>query len=208
MENKISFKERVRRTAIENSRPYMRNLISYEYLVCSKAFSSGFKIVKADGSNYLHLIGINSNLTAIDFWKKCLTETLSDNDFDFKKKGQEEKAVKGSVRQKIQVLSHILVMFSGDCELIAEEFFHKNKVECAFATSDNSCTLGFAESGRPKSLMKSNELSDKAMKVDLIFRKPRNSKEKFTELCYGEKEKIVKYWTVIENLIDNHFGNF
>ena len=176
--------------------------MSYEYLVCSKAFPFGYKIIKADGNNYLHLIGVNSNLTAIQFWEKCLCGTLMNDDFDFKKKGQEEKAVKGSVRQKIQVLGRVSEMFLGHYDLIAEEAFHKNKVECAFATSDNTCTLGFAESGRPKSLMKSNELSDKAKKVDLIFRRPRNSQEKFKVLCFGKKENIYDYRDFLEILVE------
>ena len=39
----------------------------------------------------------------------------------------------------------------------------------AFATSDNKCTLGFAVSGRPKSLLKGNKLeTNKVKEVDFI----------------------------------------
>ena len=195
----ISFKERVKNEAVANATLYKRYLIDYEYLVCSKAFSNGYKVIKADGNNYLHLIGVNTSLTADEFWNKCIQGTLVEDDFDFAKPGQDEKSVKGSVRQKMQVLSSIVNMFDG--ALMAEENFHKNKVDCAFATSDNSCTLGFAVSGRPKTLMKSNELSDKAMSVDLIFRKPRDYSAKYIDLHFGDKEKIDSYISEISNLI-------
>lgn len=201
MEEKISFKERVKNEAINNVTEYKRVFVDYEYLICSEAYSAKYKIIKSDPNNYLHLIGVNTTLNANDFYSKCLSGMLEENDFDFVKANQDEKSVKGSVRQKIQVLKSIAYLF--ESELFTEENFRKNRVSCAFATSDNSYTMGFAVSGRPMSLMKSNELSSNAKKVDLIFRKPRNSKDKYTDLCFGDVDKIKKYKAAIEPLVSS-----
>ena len=195
-----TFKERVRDVAIATAKVYNQNLVGYEYLVCSRAFAGGYKEIKADGNNFMHLVGVNSDLSADEFWNRCLDGTLSEDDFDFNKRGQDAKSVKGSVRQKIQVLRCVPDIF--DLELRAQEDFRKNRIECAFATSDGSLTLGFAASGRPKSLMKSDELSDSAMNVDLVFRRSRNSSNLYSELYHGNRDKITEYLPLIHDLID------
>lgn len=87
-------------------------------------------------------------------------------------------------------------------KLLAEDHFKKNRVECAFTTSDNKCTLGFAVSGRPKSLLKGNKLDKSKVKdVDLIFRRPRSSEALFEELVKGEQESIRKYEGIIEQFV-------
>lgn len=202
--NIVTFKERVKNTAILHAPIYERNYIQYEYLICSDAFKTGFHIVKSDRGNYLHLIGIHTELSAEAFFKKCISGELDEEDFDFNKPGQSEKSVKGSVRKKITVLPAMMNLFTQT--LIAENNFKKNKVECAFATTDNTCTLGFAVSGRPKSLLKGNELNkEKAKNVDLIFRKPRSSKTLYQELIWGNRENIKKYQHNIQTLITPEF---
>lgn len=61
------------------------------------------------------------------------------NDFNFVKRGQDEKAVKGSVRRRIQVLPSMMNLFHS--ELMVEENFQKTKEKCTFATTDKRCTL-------------------------------------------------------------------
>ena len=158
------------------------------------------RIIKSDKGNYLHLIGIHTCLTPDDFFDKCYTNTLTEDDFDFTKLNQSEKSVKGSVREKISVLPLMVNLF--EQKLMAENNFKKNRVECAFATCDGQCTLGFVSAGRPKSLLKGNELNaDSSRDVELIFRKPRSSSNSYYELVYGEKEKIIKYHKYIKDLI-------
>lgn len=152
----VSFKERVKNEAIANAIAYQSNFIDYEYLVCSEAFNNGYHIIKSDKGNYLHLIGIHTALLAEEFFDRCRNGILNESDFDFVKPHKSEKSVKCSVREKISVLPDMVRLF--EHELLAENNFKKNKVECAFATSDNRCTLGFVVSGRPKSLLKGNEL--------------------------------------------------
>lgn len=196
----VSFKERVRNEAIANAKFYKVNFVDYEYLICSEAFENGYHIIKSDKGNYLHLIGIHTDLSSKQFFDKCVSGELEESDFDFLKPGKSEKSVKGSVREKITVLPEMVNLFTQ--KLLAEDDFKKNRVECAFTTSDNKCTLGFAVSGRPKSLLKGNKLEkSKAKDVDLIFRRPRSSEGLFEELVWGKRENIPKYEGVIEHFV-------
>ena len=151
----------------------------------------------------MHLLGIHTELSAEEFFQKCYDGSLVENDFDFTKKNQPEKSVKGSVRQKIKVLPDMLKMY--DRELIAQEDFKKNRVECAFATAEDTHTLGYAAAGRPKSLLQKNELDeDKAQKVDLIFKKQRGT-DKFTDLICGDEKLVMEYMEQIAALVDDKF---
>ena len=200
----VRFKERVKNEAVSNAGLYEKNYIQYEYLVCSEAFETGYHVIKCDKGNYLHLIGIHTELSAEAFFEKCISGELLEEDFDFKKTGKSEKSVKGSVREKIAVLPSMMELFTQ--KLTAENNFKKNKVECAFATTDNVCTLGFAMSGRPKSLLKGNELDkSKSKGVALVFRKQRSSGKLYEELVWGDKEDIEKYQEKIQNLISPAF---
>ena len=99
-----------------------------------------------------------------------MNEELLESDFDFCKKHQSEKSVKGSVREKIKVRPYMVELFNN--QLLEQKDFKWGKNQCAFATSDNKCTVGFTITGRPQSLLKSNELDlTKAKNVNLIFRK-------------------------------------
>lgn len=188
--------------------PYTKkNFVNYDYLVCSKAYSHDYYIIRADKSNYLHLIGIHTNLTAEQFFEKCVAtdeNQLQETDFDFIKPGKSEKSVKGSVREKINTLPYMEKFFYQT--LWTEDNFKNNNVDCAFATSDNQLTMGFIKKGKPKTLLKNNELDpSKQKEVDLIFRKLRNSNTPYTEMIYGNIEKIKLYQESIKDLIDNKF---
>ena len=137
----VSFKERVKKAAIANAGLYELNYVNVEYLVCSEAFRDRFRIIKSDKGNYLHLIGVHTDLTAEGFFNKCKDGILEETDFDFVKPKSNEKSVKGSVREKIVVLPEIMTLF--EKKIFAEEHFKKNKVEYTFATSDNKCTLQY-----------------------------------------------------------------
>lgn len=111
-----------------------------------------------------------------------------------------KEPVKGTVRRKIKVLPHIMTLFQDGVQ--AEENFKKNRVSCAFATADGSCTLGFSESkkSRPKSLIKGNELKNPSS-VELILRK-KTEETLFNDIVLGDMEVIDKYKNKIEDLID------
>ena len=84
-----SFKERVKEAAIENAAIYEMNMVGYEYLVCSSAFQNGYHIIKSDKGNYLHLLGVHTNMSAEMFFEHCKNGTLTEEDFDFIKPNQD-----------------------------------------------------------------------------------------------------------------------
>ena len=91
------FKKRVRQVAIEQAKVYEQVFLRHEYLLCSEAFhSQPYYIISAHADNYRHLVGVNTSFSAEIFFKKCLDGTLAENDFDFCKRGQSEKEVKGA----------------------------------------------------------------------------------------------------------------
>lgn len=199
----ISFEERVRQEAIKYSKVYKCNFLDYEYLICSVAFTEkDYYIISANKNNYQHLIGVNSLISPQDFFEKCYNDTLSVQDFNFIKKGQSEKEVKGSVRRKIKVLPLALNIFNNN-QILVEERFSKNNVYCSFATSDNKCTFGFINNrySVPKTLLKNNELNpNNYQNVDFIFRKNKSSSV-FTNLISGDVKYINRYYQKIEHLL-------
>lgn len=121
----------------------------------------------------MHLVGVHTTLTPSEFFEKCFNDTLTENDFDFSKKNQSEKSVKGSVRRKISALENINNFFC--TRAIYRRRVSKNKVSCVIATSDNKITIGFSEGiySRPKTLLKGNMLNMSTNQIDLILSKEK-----------------------------------
>ena len=173
----MTFKARVHREIIAGAAIYKKVFIDYDYLIHSKYFNNKpYYIIRADKSNYAHLTGVNSLISAQDFFDACLDGALREDAFDFSSKRKSEKEVMGSVRRKIQILPSLAMIFEN--KLYAEENFTKGKITCSLATADNTLTIGFAESNilRPKTLLKSNELDCKrAVEVTLVLRRERGT---------------------------------
>lgn len=199
--NELSFKERVVETAISQAKVYEDVFLKYDYLICSKAFSQSFYVLSAEASNYRHLIGVNTAISANDFFAKCLSGQLTENDFDFCKKGQSEKSVKGSVREKITALPTFLSMLNKP--MMAQETFVKNRVHCSFATTEKTVTVGFAaaDKARPMTLLRGNKLDDnRSAEVDLVLRRSRGDKY-FDEIVCGDIAKIDEQGDQISSLL-------
>lgn len=198
-----SFKERVTQVAIAQAKIYEQVFLKYEYLLCSEAFSDKpYYIISAHADNYRHLVGVNTTFSADDFFQKCLSGTLTENDFDFHKRGQTEKEVKGAVRDKIIALPEFLSMMGKP--LLAEESFVKNRVHCSFATTDRSATVGFiaADKSKPMTLLRGDRLdSTKSAAVDLVLRRPYGT-QYFTEIIFGNETMIEKYVDTIKPLLN------
>ena len=122
-----SFKQNVLIAICNGAQKYKDVFLDYEYEVFSKSFKTNKPyIISATKSNFLHLTGVNTNLTANQFFDKALNNTLTESDFDFNKKGQTEKIVKGSVRRKANVKTVYIDFFS---EIIYTFLsFNKNKI--------------------------------------------------------------------------------
>ena len=197
-----SFKERVTQTAISQAKIYEQVFLKYEYLLCSKAFHNRpYYIVSAHADNYRHLIGVNTVISAENFFEKCINGTLAEEDFDFNKKGQPEKETKGAVRDKLIALPQFLSMMSKP--LVAEEAFIKNRVHCIFAATDRSATVGFAaaDKSKPMTLLRGDRLDpSKSSSVDLILRR-RAGTALFDEIVYGDETKIAEYIEGIQMLL-------
>lgn len=199
----ISFKERVRTELISAAKKYKRIYLDYEYLICSEAFTKkDYYIIAAAKDNFMHLTGVNALISAQEFFDKCYNGSLTENDFDFSKSGQDEKSVKGTVRRKIQVLPDMMELFHDG--LLTEEEFKKNNIICSFATADGSCTLGFIDVGksRPKSLIKGNELSN-SKSVDLVLRR-KTGTQLFNEIVVGNEASLDKYKEKVKNFLSSN----
>ena len=203
MDDKISFKERVRLTAIKESKSFKSIFVDKEFLICSHSFKKrDYYILSAEKDNYLHLVGIGTQLSALDFFNKCYDGTLSLDDFDFNKNGQDESSVKGSVRRKIQSLERLASLFDDD--LLIEEGFKRDKISCAIATSDKKITLGFTSGtkSRPKTLLKGNELKTNPLTVDLVLSRARGD-NRFNKIIIGNKSIVNDFKVKIENIISD-----
>ena len=172
-----TFKQNVLSAICNGAQVYKNIFIDFEYQVFSKSFTrNSFYIISATKSNFLHLTGVNTQLSADQFFDKALNNSLTENDFNFIKKGQSEKMVKGSVRRKVRFLSSLDKIF-GKSTLVEEKFI-KNKITCTFAVSENSFTLGFIAfpKCRPNTLLKGNELKN-PKSIDSIKRRKRGESE-------------------------------
>ena len=195
-----NFKERVRQEIVKESKRYKEIYVDYEYLICSEAFvERKYYIVDAEKDNFQHLTGVHSRINAQSFFDKCVDGSLSEEDFDFIKKGQDERSVKGTVRRKIKALPDMMGLFREGLQ--AEEGFKKNKVLCSFAAESSNCTLGFTDSekARPKSLIWGNELKN-AKPVELVLKR-KSGAELFDEIVLGNREVIDKYREQIEGIV-------
>lgn len=201
MDSEISFKRRVRDVIVFNAEVYRDVFVEYDYLLFSDAFvNNDYYIVSACVDNYKHLTGVHSEIPANEFFSKCLDHTLEEDDFDFIKIGQDEKAVKGSVRRKINVLPNIKNLF--DSPIMVEEDFSKNYVKCSFAVADTICTLGFINVGtaRPNTLLKNNTLdTGKSKPLELVMRRKRGEKI-FVDVVWGDNGAKEKYTALIDQL--------
>lgn len=76
-----SFSERVKNTAIEEAVNYRNAYVDYEYLLLAKNFKQKYYIISGAEKNYLHLVGVNTNLDQKTFYDKCIDGTLEESDF-------------------------------------------------------------------------------------------------------------------------------
>lgn len=202
MAEQVSFKTRVKDTAIRVAPDYYSYYVCRDYLLMSDSFKSApYYIVRAQKDNYLHLVGVSTKLSATAFFDKCMNGTLDESDFEITAHGQDKKQSKGSIRRKIKSLPLITGLFT-DSSLI-EENFKKNTVLCTFASSDGSCTLGFiaTPSARPKTLLEGDELDHtKAKNLKIVLSKARDD-TKFSTVIVGTNDDLISVYDSIKDLI-------
>lgn len=199
----MTFKERVAAVAVSQAKRYQAVFMDYEYLVCSPAFcANDYYILAAKDDNYQHLVGVNTpRLSPKEFFSKCVQGTLTEDDFDFRKKGRAEKEVKGSVRKKIKALPYYTSML--ERELVVQENFSKNKIICSFATTDHNMTIGYINNNKahPKSLMLGDTIDwNKAALADVILRRCVGE-PLFSSFVVGNVEQLLAYQSKLERLV-------
>lgn len=154
----LSFKEKSLLKLFDSANSYNK-LLNVE-IVIKIEIKKAIKLynIRFFKSNFLHLTGVFTNLTSINFYHKCLNKTLCISDF----KCDTSKWLKELVKKKLKHLVNIDNFFNSD--LLLQENFQKGKVNCLIATTDGKCTIGFAESEnylRPKTLLNKNKLNYK-----------------------------------------------
>lgn len=202
MAEQTSFKSRVRDIAIQYASQYSSYFVCRSYLLFSDAFKNQpYYIVEAEATNYLHLVGVSTGLSAKCFYNKCLSGTLSENDFELSFHGKDPKFSKGSIRQKILTLPNMFGILSSPN--LVEEDFEKNVVRCTIASSNTACTLGFIATpyARPMTLLRGDELDhSKAAPLSLVLSKNRDS-EKYSQILVGSDSELAKRYDSLQELI-------
>ena len=200
MAEQISFKERVRASAVQYASLYNSYYVQKSYLLISDVFNiRPYYIVEAEPDNYLHLVGVSTALSANEFYEKCLDGSLLETDFDLAFHGRDEKSSKGSIRQKILTLPHMFSLFSSENEI--EESFRKNVVRCSIASSNNLCTLGLiaTPNARPMTLLRGNELdASKSGRMQIILSKGRHV-DLYSDLIVGSIADLATHYEKIKN---------
>ena len=124
MVEQTSFKIRVKEITITESKKYKEVFVTHQYLIRSKDFKKKLLYSCSKKDNFLHLSGINVNLSTASFLINAMMEHLLD--FNFHKKGKYENSIKGSVRKKIKSLKRVNTLFQED--ILIEEDFKKIKL--------------------------------------------------------------------------------
>ena len=189
----VPFKTRVKNEAIKYASTYEKVMNNKEYLIYSNSFSvKNYYILKAYKTNYLHLIGVHTTLSPLDFYEKCLNGTLTENDFDFSFKNKKESETKGSVRRKIKSLIYLEHFFENVIKI--EEKFSKGNISCALADTDGNITLGYAKAENcvPMTLLSGNELSNKAVSCDLLLSRNKGDNE-FNDILIGNQKDLDSF---------------
>ena len=149
------FKETIRNHLIESAKKY-RFLLNKRIVLSSDAFANRNEyIIRFYETNFLHLTGVKTKLSTMEFFDKCVGGEITLDDFDCESTNQ----IKGLVRLKMRNLINIDTFFNDEIEV--QEDFEKGSIKCLLGTSDNKCTIGFVDARycvRPKTILDKNHL--------------------------------------------------
>ena len=150
-----SFKSTIKNKLIQAASNYSK-LLDKKVIISSDSFDvSNTYIIRFFKTNFVHLTGVSTSLTPNDFYEKCLSGLLEEDDFELNRTPEQ----KGLVRLKMKHLPYIDCFFEG--EILVQENFEKGTIKCLIATSDGRCTIGFVDAKyhvRPKTILDRNHL--------------------------------------------------
>ena len=150
---KNEFQVKVQESLLISAKDYF-SLISKIIILESEEFEAKKRLVlKFTGTNFIHLTGLSTKLSAAEFFCKCLNSSIVFDDYyiDPKKKS--------AIKNKLKNLMDLSTIFNN--EILVQENFVKNTISCTIATSDNKRTLGFIDGHYclyPKTLLDKNHL--------------------------------------------------
>ncbi|PQC04331.1 hypothetical protein CUN00_13070 [Enterococcus faecalis] len=220
----LTFKQRMIRSYIDNAQVFKEFYVNKSYLLyASSCKRNAYYILEAKPSNYYHLTGAKTNLTADEFWNKCYSKTLNEEDIieewkikpylektkdqmtiDEKERAKKiERNIKGTIRNKLFALDKLSVLMNTSNLEIQENYQAKNFF-CKLAISEVNITIGYTGKLKlyPKSLLKSNKLkSAEKIDVELLLVKDRND-TLFTDILFGDLKEIKNH--LIIDLLDEN----
>lgn len=220
-----TFHSRAKDTIISSAFDYASYFLDYDYLIISDAFvKNKYYIISAIEGNYLHLTGVQTSLSAAQFFRKCISSEnpLKESDFSLEKdidsslpeKAQKEqkKKAKGNIRRKIQALPNIKGIFHSQDTLVEEDFV-KNRVHCTIAANKEIgvnkgiSTIGFIKASttstrsvKPNTLLKEQSISPKAKPIKLALTRKKGDTE-FNKIIIGDKNILKEHLDLLGDLI-------
>ena len=137
MADQVPFKTRVLNTIIQCAKQYNTFYVEKNHLLVSDAFKKKpYYIIQAEKDNFLHLTGVSTSLSAVDFFDKAMDSSLAESDIQLITHGKSEKDSKGTIRQKIKNLTSITAVIGSSC--MVQEDFKRNAVLCTFASANQN----------------------------------------------------------------------
>lgn len=205
MAGQVSFKTRVLNTIIQCAKQYNTFYVEQNHLLVSNAFKKKpYYIIQAEKDNFLHLTGVSTSLSAVDFFDKAMDGTLAESDIQLITHGKSEKDSKGTIRQKIKNLTSITAVVGRSC--MVQEDFKRNAVLCTFASANAQCTVGFIATpklARPKSLLNGNVVDPtQSAPIKLALAKAR-SDQKYNSIEIGTINDVADNLTLIQELLSD-----
>ena len=193
MADQVSFKTRVLNTIIQCAKQYNAFYVEQNHLLVSDAFKKKpYYIIQAEKDNFLHLTGVSTSLSAVDFFDKAMNGSLAESDIQLTTHGKSEKDSKGTIRQKIKNLTGITAVVGSFC--MVQEDFKRNAVLCTFASANAQCTVGFIATPklvRPKSLLNGNVVDPaQSAPIKLALAKAR-SQQKYSSIEIGTIDDVA-----------------
>ena len=148
------FKRKTRQQLIDAANAYS-HLLGKIYVLDSPLFVNRHRyLIRFYSSNFLHLSGVETNLTANVFFNKCLHDNIEYEDFwDSPRKN------KSTISKKLRNLVNVDSIF--DNEVLVQENYVKNTIHCVIATTDGKCTMGFVDNKQyvvPNTILGNNHL--------------------------------------------------
>lgn len=149
------FEQQTRKQLIQAANAYA-HLLGKVFVLESPSFVNRPRyLIRFFATNFLHLSGVETNLSPKDFFTKCFSGQIAYGEFwDSSRKN------KNTIRKKLRNLINVDSIF--DFEVFVQEDFVKNAIHCVIATTDGRFTMGFVDNRNwvvPNTILDSNHLS-------------------------------------------------